>query len=174
MSLLGSFGRSARTRGWAVLDSLRSKELTKSVYQSKKKIMNFKTGNLTVSPDSHLPLCWLVRWSRSYFSCSELSLVILHSKSLHIKRVLVVSSSLWEVWSETTFKLLIECQIGDRSHYLKRDIYLVLWKTNKRGVYLILWKTDRRGVYLVLKKAQSWVFIYRGVYRLLSGVYLVL
>ena len=27
MSLLGGFGRSARTRGWAVLDGLRSKEL---------------------------------------------------------------------------------------------------------------------------------------------------
>ena len=29
MSLLGGFGRSARTRGWAVLDGLRSKELIK-------------------------------------------------------------------------------------------------------------------------------------------------
>ena len=28
MILLGGFGRSARTRGWAVLDGLRSKELT--------------------------------------------------------------------------------------------------------------------------------------------------
>ena len=27
MILLGGFGRSARTRGWAVLDGLRSKEL---------------------------------------------------------------------------------------------------------------------------------------------------
>ena len=27
MSLLGGFGRSAHTRGWAVLDGLRSKEL---------------------------------------------------------------------------------------------------------------------------------------------------
>ena len=27
MSLLGSFGRSTRTRGWAVLDGLHSKEL---------------------------------------------------------------------------------------------------------------------------------------------------
>ena len=27
MTLLGGFGRSARTRGWAVLDGLRSKEL---------------------------------------------------------------------------------------------------------------------------------------------------
>ena len=27
MSLLGGFGRSARTRGWAVLDGLHSKEL---------------------------------------------------------------------------------------------------------------------------------------------------
>ena len=27
MSLLGGFGRTARTRGWAVLDGLRSKEL---------------------------------------------------------------------------------------------------------------------------------------------------
>ena len=31
MSLLGGFGRSARTRGWAVLDGLRSKELIDSV-----------------------------------------------------------------------------------------------------------------------------------------------
>ena len=28
MSLLGGFGRSAHTRGWAVLDGLRSKELS--------------------------------------------------------------------------------------------------------------------------------------------------
>ena len=27
MNLVGGFGRSARTRGWAVLDGLRSKEL---------------------------------------------------------------------------------------------------------------------------------------------------
>ena len=28
MSLLGGFGRSAHTRGWAVLDGLRNKELS--------------------------------------------------------------------------------------------------------------------------------------------------
>ena len=32
MSLLGGFGRSARTRGWAVLDGLRSKELTERTF----------------------------------------------------------------------------------------------------------------------------------------------
>ena len=31
MSLLGGFGRSVRTRGWAVLDGLRSKELKSRV-----------------------------------------------------------------------------------------------------------------------------------------------
>ena len=31
MILLGGFGRSARTRGWAVLDGLRSKELSRTV-----------------------------------------------------------------------------------------------------------------------------------------------
>ena len=36
MSLLGSFGRSARTRGWAVLDGMRSKELMeKASYNSR-------------------------------------------------------------------------------------------------------------------------------------------
>ena len=33
MSLLGGFGRSARTRGWAVLDGLRSKELNYLIHQ---------------------------------------------------------------------------------------------------------------------------------------------
>ena len=31
MSLLGGFGRSALTRGWAVLDGLRSKELRSDI-----------------------------------------------------------------------------------------------------------------------------------------------
>ena len=38
MSYMGSFGRSARTRGWAVLDGLRSKELISHLhgtYESK-------------------------------------------------------------------------------------------------------------------------------------------
>ena len=31
MCLLGGFGRSARTRGWAVLDGLRSKDLSRTM-----------------------------------------------------------------------------------------------------------------------------------------------
>ena len=34
MILLGGFGRSARTRGWAVLDGLRSKELITQIFFS--------------------------------------------------------------------------------------------------------------------------------------------
>ena len=42
MSLLGGFGRSAHTRGWAVLDGLRSKELMMSYYSCTEEFKKFK------------------------------------------------------------------------------------------------------------------------------------
>ena len=35
MSLLGGFGRSARTRGWAVLNGMHSKALIMNIYMCK-------------------------------------------------------------------------------------------------------------------------------------------
>ena len=47
MILLGGFGRSARTRGWAVLDGLRSKEL------KKESMFHMKKHNVSLESNRH-------------------------------------------------------------------------------------------------------------------------